>query len=80
MNGSPLDLAWATNEQRWLAAHLFVKSAFILSETSSPTVALFPFVILGEQVRLIFNRDVHIIRSGCAATGCSVASAQVKLL
>jgi hypothetical protein len=26
-----------------------------LSETCSPTVALFPFVILGEQVRLILN-------------------------
>jgi hypothetical protein len=29
-----------------------------LSETCSPTVALFPFVILGEQVRLILNTAV----------------------
>jgi hypothetical protein len=50
------DLAWATKLADVYPAHFVCQIWFkILSETCSPTVALFPFVILGEQVRLIFS-------------------------
>ncbi|RVU40099.1 hypothetical protein EOE67_07550 [Rheinheimera riviphila] len=51
-----LDLAWATKLAGVYRADFVCQINFkFLSETCSPTVALFPFVILGEQVRLIFS-------------------------
>jgi hypothetical protein len=53
---TPVDLAWETKLAGIYRADFVCQiNVKFLSETNSPTVALFPFVILGEQVRLIFS-------------------------
>ena len=53
---TPVDLAWATKLAGIYRADFVCQiNVKFLSETCSPTVALFPFVILGGQVRLIFS-------------------------
>jgi hypothetical protein len=65
VNMTPVDLAWATKLAGGYRADFVCQINFIfLSEICSPSVALFPFVILGEQVRLIFYcLVIHVVTS-----------------